>query len=191
MGAYFLVLILYASVLSAAGTLTAEQQRGKSLFQACSGCHNVLTDARRSGPSLRTLFGKVRLTNGKRATPENVAQLIIEGYNGMPSYRNMFRPDDWSDLLSYLKTLRSRPEIGAMLKPIRGSDQEVLATGRKLFEERCAKCHDSLKGTAEEPVREASILPRVRDNHGGTVTPEDPLDDSAAFSLLAHLRSVD
>lgn len=190
-GIFLFAAVLSASALAAAETLTAEQQRGKSLFQACGGCHNVLTDARKSGPSLRTLFGKVRLTNGKRTTVDNVAQLIVDGYNGMPSYRHMFRPDDWSDLLAYLKTLRSRPEIGAVLKPVRGSDAEVLATGKKLFDERCSKCHETLKGTAEEPVREAIILPRVRDNHGATVPPEDPLEEAAIFALLQYLKAPD
>ena len=54
------------------------------MFQSCASCHNVLTDARKSGPSLRTLYGKVRLINGKRTTDDNVLNLILEGYNGMP-----------------------------------------------------------------------------------------------------------
>ena len=183
-----LTLLSLASVY-AAESLTAEQARGKELFRACSGCHNVLTDARKSGPSLRTLFGKVRLVNGKRTLQTNVEQLILDGYNGMPSYRHMFRPDDWSDLIAYLKTLRARPEIGAVLKPVRGSDLEVLATGKRLYEEHCLSCHETLTGTADEPVKETVILPRARDNHGGTTPPDKSLDDAAVFSLLAYLKA--
>jgi cytochrome c2 len=74
-------------LLAAAETLTPERALGKDVFQACRGCHNVLTDARRSGPSLRTLSGKVRLANGKRTLEDNGADFIKEGRNGMPSYR--------------------------------------------------------------------------------------------------------
>lgn len=184
-----LLALLFAASVYPAESLTAEQARGKELFRACSGCHNVLTDARKSGPSLRTLFGKVRLVNGKRTLESNVEQLILDGYNGMPSYRHMFRPEDWADLIAYLKTLRARPEIGAVLKPVRGSDQEVLATGKKLYEERCRSCHETFAGSAEEPVKESVILPRARDNHGGTTPPEKSLDDAAVFTLLAFLKA--
>ena len=184
-----LTLLLLGPGLLASDPLTSEQQRGKALFQACSGCHNVLTDARKSGPSLRTLFGKVRLVNGKRTLESNVADLILDGYNGMPSYRNMFRPDDWSDLMAYLKTLRARPEVGAVLKPIRGSDQEILATGRRLYTDRCLPCHEKIAGTPDEPVREAVIFPRSRDNHGNSTPPDNELDDAAVFALLAYLKT--
>ena len=180
-----------------------EIERGKDVFRACSGCHNVLTDARKSAPSLRTLFGKVRMRNGKRTSEDNVAQLILDGYNGMPSYRNMFRPADWSDLMAYLKTLRARPEIGAMLQPIRGSDEQVLATGKKLYEDRCRSCHENEGAKAPgilgvykrdtlangEPVREAAIMARVRDNHAGAAAPDSALDDNSQFALIAWLKA--
>ena len=53
-------------------------KRERPYFRRAAICHNVLTDARKAGPSLRTLFGKVRLVNGKRATEQNVLQLITE-----------------------------------------------------------------------------------------------------------------
>jgi cytochrome c2 len=191
-------------LIHAAAPLTPQQQRGKDIFQACSGCHNVLTDARKSAPSLRTLFGKVRLRNGKRTTEDNVAQLILDGYNSMPSYRHMFRPDDWTDLLSYLRTLRGRPEVGISLPPIRGSDEEVLAAGRNFYQKRCGSCHDGVQPakapellsvysrgqlTTGEPVREAAIVARVKDNHGDTVSGSDTPDDDALFSLMAFLKA--
>lgn len=181
--------------------LTPEQERGKDLFKGCQSCHNVRTDARRAGPSLRTLFGKVRMGNGKRAIEDNVRQIIAEGYNGMPSYRYTFREDDWTDLLAYLKTLRSRPEIGAVLKPIRGADDEILASGKALHAEHCGSCHDGPGAKAPallgiytreslangDPVSEAPIIARIREGHGGMAKNEG-LDDGALFRLMAFLK---
>jgi mono/diheme cytochrome c family protein len=181
---------------------TPDHEKGKAVFQACRHCHNVLTDARKAGPSLRTLFGKVRLVNGKRATEQNVVQLITDGYNGMPSYRYILRPEDWTDLMPYLKSLRARPEIAPVLKIIRGSDEEVLATGRKIYADHCGSCHDrSEKDKPEllsvyrretlstgEPVEEATLVPRIREGHAGMPAKKDVLDDAALFALIAFLR---
>ena len=179
------------------------EARGREVFRACNACHNLLTDARRAGPSLRTLFGKVRLINGKRALDQNVRELVTEGYNGMPSYKNLLRPQDWEDLMAFLKTLRARPEIGPVLRPIRGSDEEVLNNGKRFYSEQCAQCHTQT--TSETPdlltvykrpqladgerVQEAAILRRIREGHGGAPARADTVDDAALFSLIAYLKA--
>src|SRR5262249_10216882 len=65
----------------------ADASKGKELFRSCSGCHNTESDEKKMGPSLRTLFGKVNLRNGQRVNDDNVRELILEGFNGMPSFR--------------------------------------------------------------------------------------------------------
>lgn len=203
MRSFLLRFTLIGLSLQASGAQTPEQERGMEVFQACRHCHNVLTDARKAGPSLRTLFGKVRLVNGKRAMEDNVIRLIEEGYNGMPSYRYMFRQEDWNNLLSYLKTLRARPEIGPVLKVVRGSDEEILATGKKLYAGHCGSCHDASDAAVPgllrvysreslstgEPVKEATIVPRIREGHGGMAPKKDVLDDASLFSLIAFLKA--
>lgn len=193
--------MLIPLALLAVQALTPLQEQGRVVFQACSGCHNVLTDARKSGPSLRTLFGKVRLANGKRAMPDNVAQLIIEGYNSMPSYRNMFRTEDWNALLAYLQTLKGRPEFNPLLKPVRGTDADILSAGKKHYTEHCVGCHSDAAGAAaadlvrvysgdsEERVKQVTIVSRVRDGHGGMPPKKEDLDDDALFALIAYLKS--
>ena len=79
--------------------------KGKELFKTCLGCHNVDSDQRKMGPSLRTLFGKVTLRNGKRATEENVRALVMDGYNQMPPFRNFLTEEQADDLMAYLHTL--------------------------------------------------------------------------------------
>lgn len=196
---FFLCVLLTAS---AHAQLTPEQ-KGREVFRACHGCHNTQTDARKAGPSLRILFGKVRLINGKRTTDENVLALIREGYNRMPSYQYLLRPQDWQELLAYLKTLRGRPEVVPVLQPIRGSDEEILASGKKHFAEQCAGCHVQPEGKAPdlltlytrrafangEQVEEGAIVTRVREGHGGMTAKTDVLDDAALFTLVAFLKA--
>jgi len=200
-----LQLTLVCLLTSTAAAENADHEKGKIVFQACRHCHNVLTDARKAGPSLRTLFGKVRLVSGKRATEQNVIQLITDGYNGMPSYRYILRPEDWTDLLPYLKSLRARPEVAPVLKTIRGSDEEVLATGKKVYAEHCTSCHDKPNDgpgktpqllsvyrrdtlASGEQVQEATIVPRIRGGHAEMPAKQDVLDDAALFALIAFLR---
>jgi mono/diheme cytochrome c family protein len=199
---------LAAILLALTLTLTIRAQstpeaRGRDVFRACSGCHNILTDARRAGPSLRTLFGKVRLINGKRALDQNVRELVTEGYNGMPSYKNLLRPQDWEDLMAFLKTLRARPQISPVLRPIRGSDEEVLNNGKKLYEDQCAQCHGQPdNGIPEifavykrpqlatgEPVQDAAIVWLIREGHGGMPAKADDVDNAELFSLIAYLKA--
>ena len=184
-----LQLTLLSLIAIAGQSDTPDVEKGKVVFQACRYCHNVLTDGRKAGPSLRTLFGKVLLVNGKRAIEQNVVQLITEGYNGMPSYRYLLRPDDWEHLLAYLKTLRGRPEINPVLKPIRGSDDDILAAGKKHFSEHCGSCHEVQKLLSGEPVKESAVVSRTREGHGGMPSKKDILDDADLFALMAFLKA--
>lgn len=157
-------------------------EKGREVFQSCASCHNILTDARKSGPSLRTLYGKVRLINGKRTTDENVTNLILEGYNGMPSYRYLLRPEDRASLIVYLKTLRARPEFGSVLKPVRGADADVLNAGEKGFAAHCGGCHE--RGVL--PLAETPLIARARDGHAGSTA---VTDDGELFRLAAYLKA--
>jgi mono/diheme cytochrome c family protein len=182
---------------------TTPEQKGREVFRACGGCHNHLTDARKMAPSLRTLFGKVRLINGKRTNEQNVMELVTEGYNRMPAYKYMLRPQDWQELMAFLKTLRGRPEIVPVLQPIRGNDDEVLKTGKALYAEHCVTCHEANDGKAPEllglykretfadgtRVEEAAIVRRVREGHGGVPPKPDVFSDSALFTLMAFLKA--
>jgi len=173
--------ILILAAVTELQAQTGDIDTGKAVFQACRHCHNVLTDARKAGPSLRTLFGKVRLGNGKRANEQNVVQLITDGYNGMPSYRYILRPEDWTNLIAYLKTLRARPEVAPVLRGIRGSDDEVLASGKSHLAQSCDKCH---RQQAIKATEEAVIVPLIRSGHGDV-----SLSEEALFSLVAYLKA--
>jgi cytochrome c2 len=79
--------------------------KGKELFEQCSVCHNVDTDEKKMGPSLKGLFKRAKMVSGKPVTDENVLQQINNGGNGMPAYADMLSAQDKADILAYLHTL--------------------------------------------------------------------------------------
>ncbi|HLJ14180.1 MAG TPA: c-type cytochrome [Bryobacteraceae bacterium] len=79
--------------------------KGKELFEQCAVCHNVDTDEKKMGPSLKGLFKRDKLKNGKKVTEENVKAQINAGGNGMPAYEDMLSDQEKNDIIAYLKTL--------------------------------------------------------------------------------------
>jgi cytochrome c2 len=82
-----------------------DAEKGKEVFEQCAACHNVDTDEKKMGPSLKGLFKKEKLTNGKPVTEENVKAVINAGGNGMPAYADLLTDEERGHLLAYLKTL--------------------------------------------------------------------------------------
>ena len=79
--------------------------KGKEAFEQCAICHNVDTDEKKMGPSLKGLFKRKTLSNGKPVNDENVLAQINAGGNGMPAYSDMLSADDKANILAYLHTL--------------------------------------------------------------------------------------
>jgi len=80
--------------------------KGKSAFEDnCAVCHNVANDEKKMGPSLKGLFKRPTLKNGKKVTDANVLAVINAGGNGMPAYADMLNDEEKADVVAYLKTL--------------------------------------------------------------------------------------
>jgi len=79
--------------------------KGKDAFEQCQVCHNTDTDEKKMGPSLKGLFKRKTLQNGKPVNDENVLAQINNGGNGMPAYGDMLSADDKANILAYLHTL--------------------------------------------------------------------------------------
>lgn len=94
-----------AAGLAAAKADKGDATKGKELFEQCSVCHNVDTDEKKMGPSLKGLFKRKTLQNGKPVNDENVLAQINNGGNGMPAYADMLSAQDKADILAYLHTL--------------------------------------------------------------------------------------
>lgn len=84
---------------------SGDAAKGKDAFEQCQVCHNVDTDEKKMGPSLKGLFKRKTLQNGKPVNDENVLAQINNGGNGMPAYGDMLSADDKANLLAYLHTL--------------------------------------------------------------------------------------
>ncbi len=87
------------------GGKAPDPAKGKAVFEQCAVCHNATTDEKKMGPSLKGLFKKAKMTNGKKPTDQTVLAKVNEGGNGMPSYKDMLSDQEKADVLAYLKTL--------------------------------------------------------------------------------------
>jgi cytochrome c len=79
--------------------------KGKETFEQCGMCHNVDTDEKKMGPSLKGLFKRAKLKNGKPVTDANVKAIMEAGGGGMPSYADLLTSQEKADVIAYLKTV--------------------------------------------------------------------------------------
>ena len=97
--------MLVAGLLAAADEKQGDAAKGKEVFEQCSVCHNTDTDEKKIGPSLKGLFKRDKLKNGKKVTDENVRAMINAGGNGMPAYADLLSEAEKTNVIAYLKTL--------------------------------------------------------------------------------------
>ena len=83
----------------------AGDPKGKEIFQQCNGCHSVETGDGKAGPSLKGIFKRDKLRNGKPSTEKNVRERIEKGGNGMPSFERILSEKETDRLIAYLKQL--------------------------------------------------------------------------------------
>ena len=79
--------------------------KGKEVFEQCSVCHNVDTDEKKIGPSLKGLYKHDKLKNGSKVTDESVMKVINAGGGGMPAYSDTLSDEEKKNVLAYLKTI--------------------------------------------------------------------------------------
>ncbi|MBV9157688.1 MAG: cytochrome c [Acidobacteriaceae bacterium] len=104
-GAILLGASLTVGVVGAKAGKAGDAAKGKETFEQCAICHNVDTDEKKMGPSLKGLFKRKTLQNGKPVNDANVLAQINAGGNGMPAYADMLSADDKANVLAYLHTL--------------------------------------------------------------------------------------
>jgi len=98
-----------AAVLAVSSLMAADKAgdaaKGKDVFEQCSVCHNVDTDEKKIGPSLKGLYKHDKLKNGKKVSDDTVRAVINAGGGGMPSYADTLSDQEKSDVIAYLKTI--------------------------------------------------------------------------------------
>ena len=88
------------------GQSKGDANKGKEVFEQCSVCHETLSEEKKMGPSLKGLFKKATLHDGKtKVTDQSVMHKIDKGGDGMPAYDEMLDKTEKANLLAYLKTL--------------------------------------------------------------------------------------
>jgi mono/diheme cytochrome c family protein len=88
------------------GPLTAQEQRGRDLFQAnCAICHNPYKNEPLQGPPLVRVFRKPELPSGIPATDEHVRDTILTGRRNMPPFSDLLDEQQINELLAFLHTL--------------------------------------------------------------------------------------
>jgi len=97
--------LLIAGLAAAADEKTGNAEKGKEVFEQCGACHATDTDEKKMGPSLKGLYKREKLKNGKPVTDANVKALVNAGGNGMPAYEDLLTDEERTNLLAYLKTL--------------------------------------------------------------------------------------
>lgn len=102
--------VLFAGCAAAlvSGRMQAQDDavaKGKEVFEQCSVCHNVDTDEKKIGPSLKGLYKHDKLKNGKKVTDDNVLAIINAGGGGMPAYSDTLSDAEKKNVIAYLKTL--------------------------------------------------------------------------------------
>lgn len=101
----FLSLIVTVLTLSLTAHEEGNAENGKKTFEQCAVCHNTDTDEKKVGPSLKGVFKRKKLQNGKPVTDENVLTQINAGGGGMPPFGDKLSAEEKGDLIAYLHTL--------------------------------------------------------------------------------------
>jgi len=102
---FFCATVVVGIAAAQKGAAKGDAAKGKDTFEQCAICHNVDSPEKKMGPSLKGLFKRKTLQNGKPVNDANVLAQINTGGNGMPAYADMLSADDKANVLAYLHTL--------------------------------------------------------------------------------------
>jgi cytochrome c len=199
-----LVAMLFAApALKAAG----DAAKGKEVFEQCTVCHEHETDEKKVGPSLKGLYSKEKLANGKPVNDANVLAIVKEGGNGMPAYAEMLESDELEHLMAFLKTLGGNGAPAAKTAPAgEAPDPELVAQGKEAFEQ-CSVCHNTdsdekkigpgLKGLFSKeklangkPADEANVLAIIDEGGNGMPAYKEILEEAERKAILAYLKTL-
>ena len=108
-GESFLVawMIVVASVVFGSVAIAAtkeEENQAYTLYKVrCALCHYIERPEAKFAPSLKDLFKKEKLMNGKAVNDQNVADWIAEGSQNMPGFGHTLNQKEIQTIISYIK----------------------------------------------------------------------------------------
>ena len=78
---------------------------GKLLFEEkCQECHNADSDEVKTGPGLKGVKDG-KLPSGMKATRDNILELVNEGRDEMPAFKDSLTGKEKEDVVAYVLTL--------------------------------------------------------------------------------------
>src|SRR5579864_2294339 len=95
----FVASIMILLALSVIARSKGDAQKGKEVFEQCAVCHNADTDEKKVGPSLKGLFQRSKLKNGKPVNDEDVLAVINAGGGGMPSFAEKLSQEEKDNVI--------------------------------------------------------------------------------------------
>jgi cytochrome c len=98
-------IIVIALTLPLPARNKGDADKGKAVFEQCTVCHNADTAEKKVGPSLKGIFQRDKLKNGKQVNDGNVLGVINAGGGGMPSFADKLSQEDKDNLIAYLHTI--------------------------------------------------------------------------------------
>lgn len=99
--------ILAIGLASALRAGAGDAAKGKDVFEGnmCAQCHNITGADGGVGPTMKGLFKRKTLRNGKPVNDANVLGQINNGGGGMPPYESTLSAEDKANVLAYLHSL--------------------------------------------------------------------------------------
>jgi cytochrome c len=77
----------------------------KVFVKQCAICHYSTTKEKKIGPGLANIYPFGKFSNGKKVDDASMRVWIESGGKDMPGYKDLLKPNEIRDLLSYLHTL--------------------------------------------------------------------------------------
>ena len=78
---------------------------GKMIFeQKCSECHESDSEETKIGPGLKGVK-EGKLPSGKKATHDNILEIVEEGRDEMPPFKEALTAAEKDDVIAYVLTL--------------------------------------------------------------------------------------
>jgi mono/diheme cytochrome c family protein len=99
------ILVLGLGLVWAQSDKKPNPETGRAIFESkCSECHDPDTEDTKVGPGLKGIKNG-KLPSGKQATHDNVLEILLEGRDEMPPFKDVLTDQQKDDVIAYVLTL--------------------------------------------------------------------------------------
>ncbi len=96
---------LLLSVLFAQNEKKGDPEAGKMIFEEkCSECHEYDSEETKVGPGLKGVKDG-KLPSGKKASHDAVLEILVEGRDEMPPFKDVLSDKQKDDVIAFVLTL--------------------------------------------------------------------------------------